>query len=96
MRKSNLIALRIIHECTQGIRQPVEQLKDMSPAAVFICGYDPLCSAGVEFEQKSQQAGNYVSWYHFDDFLQLAPRSEDATKATQDVAKHLRRIACGE
>lgn len=79
--------------------QPIEELKGMPPAALFTCGFDPLRDVGVEFGHKSQKAGNEVSWYHYPElthgFLQMAPWSEEAMKATLDVAKELKRMAYG-
>lgn len=79
--------------------QPVEDLEDQPPAALFTCGFDPLRDVGVEFGHKSQEAGNAVSWHHYPDlthgFLQMAPWSEEAMKATMDVAAELKRMAYG-
>ena len=77
--------------------QPVESLKGMPPAAVFTCGFDPLRDVGVEFASKSQEAGNEIVWKHYPElthgFLQMAPWSEEALKATEDVGKEFKRMA---
>jgi acetyl esterase/lipase len=76
--------------------QPVTALKDLPPAAVFTCGYDPLRDVGVEYASKLEEAGNVVAWHHFDSlthgFLQLAPWSREAMRATEVVGDELKRL----
>jgi len=75
--------------------QPISNLKNLPPAAVFTCGFDPLRDVGVEYGTKLRQAGNKVTWHHFDTlthgFLQFAPWSEDSMKATLKVAEVMKK-----
>jgi acetyl esterase/lipase len=77
--------------------QKVEDLKNVPPAAVFTCGFDPLRDVGVEYGTKLKQAGNKVSWHHFDNlthgFLQMAPWSQEAMRARKLVGRELKRLA---
>ncbi|KAI0808771.1 Alpha/Beta hydrolase protein [Xylaria sp. FL0064] len=77
--------------------QSVENLKGLPPAAVFTCGFDPLRDVGVEYASKLQKAGNEVVWRHYGNlthgFLQMAPWSEDAMNATQEVAQVIKKLA---
>jgi acetyl esterase/lipase len=77
--------------------QPIDSLKKLTPAAVFTCGSDPLRDVGVEYGTKLKQAGNEVAWHHFDTlthgFLQLAPWSSEAMKATKLVGSEAKRLA---
>ena len=77
--------------------QPVSALKDLAPAAVFTCGFDPLRDVGVEYASKLQEAGNRVCWHHDPSlthgFLQFAPWSEQAMRATIEVAENLHELA---
>lgn len=77
--------------------QPVEKLKAVPPAAIFTCGFDPLRDVGVEYASKLQKAGNKVNWHHYPDlthgFLQFAPWSPEAAKATADVAEEMKKLA---
>lgn len=79
--------------------QSAEDLKGLPQTALFTCGFDPLRDVGVEFGSKSQEAGNDVIWHHYPElthgFLQMAPWSEEAMKATLDVASELERMAYG-
>lgn len=76
--------------------QSVEYLKNQPPAALFICGFDPLRDVGVEYGSKLQEAGVQVTWHHYPElthgFLQFAPWSNEAMKATLDVAKELKKL----
>ncbi|KAL4867955.1 hypothetical protein BDV12DRAFT_186245 [Aspergillus spectabilis] len=71
--------------------QPVEGLKDFPPAAVYTCGFDCLRDVGVEFASKLEQAGNHVTWRHYETlshgFLQMAPWSNTAMDALTQVAQ---------
>jgi len=75
--------------------QPISDLKNLPPAAVFTCGFDPLRDVGVEYGTKLKRAGNKVTWHHFDTlthgFLQFAPWSEDSMKATLKVAEEMKK-----
>lgn len=77
--------------------QKVEDLKNVPPAAIFTCGFDPLRDVGVEHSTKLKQAGNDVEWHHFDtlthEFLQMAPWSDEAMRATKMVGKESKRRA---
>ncbi|EIN04618.1 hypothetical protein PUNSTDRAFT_116295 [Punctularia strigosozonata HHB-11173 SS5] len=77
--------------------QPISSLESVPPAAVFTCGYDPLRDVGVEYASKLQEAGNAVSWHHFEAlthvFLQLAPWSKQAMRASETVGDELKRLA---
>ncbi|KAJ2989950.1 hypothetical protein NUW58_g3201 [Xylaria curta] len=77
--------------------QSVESLKCLPPAAVFTCGFDPLRDVGVEYASKLQKAGNKVAWRHYPNlthgFLQMAPWSDDAMKATMEVAELIKKLA---
>ncbi|KAL0934900.1 alpha beta hydrolase fold-3 domain protein [Colletotrichum truncatum] len=77
--------------------QKTEYLTDLPPTAIFTCGFDPLRDVGVEFAHKLEEAENTVSWRHFDTlthgFLQMAPWSEEAMKATKLAASELKKIA---
>lgn len=79
--------------------QSVEYLAKKSPAALFTCGFDPLRDVGVEYGHKLQKAGVEVMWHHYPElthgFLQFAPWSEEALKATNDVGDELKRLAYG-
>ncbi|KAL2433685.1 hypothetical protein ABEF95_008736 [Exophiala dermatitidis] len=79
--------------------QSVEYLKNQPPVALFTCGFDPLRDVGVEYGSKLQQAGVDVQWHHYPDlthgFLQMAPWSHEALKATEDVARELKRMVYG-
>ncbi|KAL2433663.1 hypothetical protein ABEF95_009023 [Exophiala dermatitidis] len=79
--------------------QSVEYLKHQPPVALFTCGFDPLRDVGVEYGSKLQQAGVDMHWHHYPDlthgFLQMAPWSHEALKATEDVSKELKRMAYG-
>jgi acetyl esterase/lipase len=72
-------------------------LKNVPPSAVFTCGFDPLRDVGVEYGTRLKQAGNDVQWHHFDTlthgFLQLAPWSKEAMKATKLVGSEVKRLA---
>ncbi|KAI0193482.1 Alpha/Beta hydrolase protein [Astrocystis sublimbata] len=77
--------------------QSVESLKGLPPTAVFTCGFDPLRDVGIEYASKLQKAGNEVEWRHYADlthgFLQMAPWSKEAMKATNEVAELVVRLA---
>lgn len=79
--------------------QDLSKLKDVPPAAVFTCGFDPLRDVGVEYGTKLKKAGNKVAWHHFDTlthgFLQTAPWSEEALRATKLVGQEMKRLAYG-
>ena len=79
--------------------QKIEDLKNVPPATVFTCGFDPLRDVGVEYSTKLKQAGNDVEWHHFDalthGFLQMAPWSDEAMRATKIIGKELKRLAFG-
>jgi acetyl esterase/lipase len=79
--------------------QSVEYLRNQPPTALFTCGFDPLRDVGVEYGWKLQQAGVDVRWFHYPDlthgFLQMAPWSQEAMKATMEVAAELKRMAYG-
>ncbi|KAK5203983.1 hypothetical protein LTR72_010642 [Exophiala xenobiotica] len=74
-------------------------LKNQPPAALFTCGFDPLRDVGVEYGSKLQEAGVEVHWHHYPElihgFLQMAPWSPEAMKATIDVAHELKLMAYG-
>lgn len=76
--------------------QSMDDLKGLPPAAVFTCGFDPLRDVGVEYASKLQKAGNQVNWHHYPDlthgFLQMAPWSEEALKASFDVAEEMNKL----
>ncbi|EGN94534.1 hypothetical protein SERLA73DRAFT_188494 [Serpula lacrymans var. lacrymans S7.3] len=76
--------------------QPISSLKDLPPAHIYTCGFDPLRDVGIEYAHKLERAGNTVKWTHFGNlthgFLQLAPWSEEAMKATKEVGKHTRNL----
>jgi len=80
--------------------QNVEDLKNLPPAAVFTSGFDPLRDVGVEYAHKLDAAGNEVKWHHYGDmthgWLQMTAWSEDARKASRDVAKEAARIVYGK
>lgn len=77
--------------------QDVSSLKGLPPAAIFTCGFDPLRDVGVEYASKLQEAGNSVTWHHYDNlthgFAQFAAWSKQAMKATEDVATDIKRLA---
>ncbi|TDZ28353.1 Carboxylesterase NlhH [Colletotrichum trifolii] len=77
--------------------QKVHELEHLPPSAIFTCGFDPLRDVGVEYAHKLDEAGNDVSWRHFDSlthgFLQMAPWSEEASRATEAVGAELQRLA---
>jgi len=79
--------------------QSIEDLKNVPPAALFTNGFDPLRDVGVEYGSKLQEAGVEVHWHHYPElihgFLQMAPWSEEAMKATLDVAHELQKMAYG-
>ncbi|KAI0406578.1 Alpha/Beta hydrolase protein [Xylaria palmicola] len=85
------------HRYVSPSEQNVESLKDLPSAAVFTCGFDPLRDVGVEYASKLQKAGNEVVWRHYGNlthgFLQMAPWSEDAMKATKEVAEVIKKLA---
>lgn len=76
--------------------QSVDYLKNQPPVALFTFGFDPLRDFGVEYGSKLQEAGVQVAWHHYPElthgFLQFAPWSSEAMKATLDVAKELRNM----
>ncbi|KAI0425085.1 Alpha/Beta hydrolase protein [Xylaria sp. FL1042] len=76
--------------------QSVENLQGLPPAAVFACGFDPLRDVGVEYASKLRKAGNEVVWKHYGNLthesLQIAPWSEDAMKATKEVAHVVKKL----
>lgn len=80
--------------------QDVKDLGHQAPAALFTCGFDPLRDVGVEYGSKLQKAGVDVKWHHYPElthgFLQMAPWSEEAMKATNDVGDELKRLAYGK
>jgi len=75
-------------------------LKNLPPAAVFTSGFDPLRDVGVEYAHKLDAVGNEVKWHHYGDmthgWLQMTAWSEDARKASRDVAKEAARIVYGK
>lgn len=77
--------------------QDIDCLRNLPQAAVFTCGFDPLRDVGVEYAHKLQEADVDVRWHHYSDlthgFLQMAPWSPEAKKATADVARELKRMA---
>ncbi|TVY78101.1 Carboxylesterase NlhH [Lachnellula suecica] len=79
--------------------QSIDYLKNQPPAALFTCGFDPLRDVGVEYGSKLQEAGVQVTWKHYPELthgiLQMAPWSEEAMKATMDVARELKKLAYG-
>jgi len=85
------------HKYVSPGMQSIEYLKDVPPAAVFTCGFDPLRDVGVEYASKLQKAGVQVDWHHFPElthgFLQMAPWSEDAEKASKEVGQAMKRLA---
>ncbi|MCJ1382056.1 hypothetical protein MMC17_005168 [Xylographa soralifera] len=76
---------------------PISSLKDLPPAAIFTCGFDPLRDVGVEYASKLQEAENDVSWHHFQTlthgFIQMAPWSQEAMNATIFVGNETKRLA---
>ncbi len=78
--------------------QSVDYVKGVPPAAVFTCGFDPLRDVGVEYASKLQKAGVQVDWHHYPElthgFLQMVPWSEDAEKASREVAQAMKKLAC--
>lgn len=76
--------------------QDSKDLRDLPPAAVFTCGFDPLRDVGVEYSSKLKEAGNDVEWHHFDTlthgFLQMAPFSKEAMRATKVVAQEMKKL----
>lgn len=77
--------------------QSVEYQKGVPAAAVFASGFDPLRDVGVKYASKLQKAGVEVVWHHYPNlthgFLQMAPWSEDAIKATREVAAAMKKFA---
>lgn len=75
-------------------------LKGVPPAALYTCGFDPLRDVGVEYGSKLQKADVEVVWHHYPElthgFLQMAPWSEEAHRATLDVAKEIKKYAYAE
>ncbi|KAL4880631.1 Alpha/Beta hydrolase protein [Aspergillus karnatakaensis] len=71
--------------------QPVEDLKGLPPAVVYTCGFDCLRDVGVEYASKLEEAGNQVTWHHYETlshgFLQMAPWSNAAMNALLQVAQ---------
>ncbi|KAL5344064.1 Alpha/Beta hydrolase protein [Aspergillus crustosus] len=74
--------------------QPVSDLKNYPPATVYTCGFDCLRDVGVEFASKLEEAGNQVTWRHYETlshgFLQMAPWSDAAMDALTQVAQDVR------
>jgi acetyl esterase/lipase len=79
--------------------QKSEDLKNVAPAAVFTCGFDPLRDVGVEYGTKLKQAGNEVAWHRFDTltngFLQMAQWSDKAMKTTKMVGREPKGLGYG-
>ncbi|KAK8844793.1 hypothetical protein IAR55_006643 [Kwoniella newhampshirensis] len=77
--------------------QDVEKLKDLPPAYVFTCGFDPLRDVGVEYAHKLSRAGNRVKWVHHPNlthgFIQFGFWSKDCEEATKGVGKALKALA---
>ena len=77
--------------------QPVDKLGGQPPAHVFTCGFDPLRDVGIEYAHKLESAGVKVEWMHYPPlthgFLQLAPWSKEAMRATQNVGQALQKMA---
>jgi acetyl esterase/lipase len=80
--------------------QPNDSLKNVPPAAAFTCGFDPPRDVGVKYGTNLKQARNQVEWHHFGTlthgFLQMAPWSSEAMKATKLVGSEAKRLASGE
>ncbi|KAH7234834.1 Alpha/Beta hydrolase protein [Fusarium redolens] len=94
--KKPLKAQLLFHRYISPGMQKPENLKDPPPAAVFTCVFDPLRDVGVEYAHLLQEAENTVHWSHFDSlthgFLQFAPWSEEAMKATKLVGVELKSL----
>ncbi|KAL3464550.1 Alpha/Beta hydrolase protein [Aspergillus heterothallicus] len=79
---------------------PINELKVLPPAAVYTCGFDCLRDVGAELACKLQDAGNPVTWRHYETlshgFLQMAPWSTMAmnalTQVGEDASKLVKRI----
>ncbi|RDW58964.1 alpha/beta hydrolase [Aspergillus mulundensis] len=75
-------------------QQHVDDLKGFPPATVYTCGFDCLRDVGVEFASKLEEAGNQVTWHHYETlchgFLQMAPWSSTAMNALLQVAQDVR------
>ncbi len=76
--------------------QPIKDLANQPPAAIFTSGFDPLRDVGVEYAHKLDEAGVRVSWDHYPDlthgWLQMTAWSDDAAKAVTDVAERMKGI----
>ncbi|QIX01300.1 hypothetical protein AMS68_006817 [Peltaster fructicola] len=87
------------HKYVSPGMQKNEYLKGVPQAALFTCGFDPLRDVGVEYGNKLQKAGVEVHWHHYPElthgFLQMAPWSEEALKATLEVGKEAKKLAYG-
>lgn len=69
----------------------------MPPTAVFTCGFDPLRDVGIEFARKLSEAGNEVTWNHYDDlchgFLLFTPWSSRCKEALVDIGAVVKKLA---
>ena len=77
--------------------QDVDKLHNLPPAAVYTSGFDPLRDVGVEYASKLEEAGNKVTWRHYDGmthgWLQMTAWSGDAESAVEDAASDVRKLA---
>lgn len=76
--------------------QPVQALRDLLPALIFTCGFDPLRDVAIEYARKFSEAGNKVSWHHHPSlphgFLQFGPWSREATAAIVDAGHQSQKL----
>ncbi|KAI5291028.1 hypothetical protein KEM54_006621 [Ascosphaera aggregata] len=87
----------ITHPYVSPGAAPPERLRGLPPTAVYTCGFDPLRDVGIDFARRLDEAGNDVTWRHYDDlthgFLQFAPWSRGCLKALQESADDIRKLA---
>ncbi|KAI5309919.1 hypothetical protein KEM55_002128 [Ascosphaera atra] len=74
-----------------------EGLKNMPRTAIYTCGFDPYRDVGIEFAAKLEEAGNQVTWRHFDTlthgFIQLTPWCRGCLMALKEIAADLKTLA---
>jgi acetyl esterase len=71
-------------------------LKGLPPAVIVTAGYDPLCSEGMAYSQRLQEAGVQIRLDHYEGmvhvFFQMPRLLHTGKKAQEKVFKTLRNV----
>ena len=67
-----------------------DNLRDIAPALILTCGYDPLVDEGRSYAEKLRQAGVHVTYRCFEGqvhgFITMGRAIDEANEAVCEVA----------